>query len=204
MRPSYSIITQPTYEPITIDQAMAHVLVDSEDDIDYLTSLIAVAREYVEGVTGRVCVKSRWRLVAPSWPDVFGDYCGHRQSFPIYRTPLISVESISYFATDSDTLTVMDSATDYRFIAATEPGLVQILGDLPYPSVDSRPDAIQIEFTAGHESAAESPAILRHAVSMLVAHFYEQRVPVAFATANQIPFGLSTLIENQKVGGWIG
>lgn len=201
MRPNYSSASQPSYEPITLDQAMAHVRVDSEDDMDYLTSLIPVAREYAEGITGRVCVRSGWLVVGDSWSALFAG-CNLPNTIPIYRTPLVAVQSISYYPAGSETLTELTAGTDFRVVTATEPGLIQMIGTLP--TVECRPDAIQIAFTAGHETAADSPAILRHAVNMLVAHFYEQRVPVAFASTSQIPFGLSTLLENQKVGGWFG
>jgi len=198
MRPQYSLVTPPATEPITIDQASAHLRVDSSDDLDYIVDLIAVAREYVEDITGRVCGVSGWRLIAPSWPALVGDSCG--SAFSLYRTPLVSVESISYYAPDTETLTVMDSG-DYRVIIGAEPGMIQIVGSLP--SVDSRPDAIQIEFTAGYADAGLVPAQLRHAVKMLVSHLYENRLPVAFASCQSIPFTLETLISNQKIGGWI-
>jgi hypothetical protein len=41
----------------------------------------------------------------------------------------------------------------------------------------------------------------RHAIKMLVANFYEQRVPLAFASSTEIPYTLRALIETQKIGG---
>jgi hypothetical protein len=36
---------------------------------------------------------------------------------------------------------------------------------------------------------------------MLVANYYEQRMPVSFASVNEIPYTLKSLIESQKIGG---
>lgn len=193
MRPHYTLALAPESEPITTDQASEHVRVDSADDVAYLGELIAVAREYADGITGRVSSESGWLVVAESWDSLGGD------TFPLFRTPLVSIESISYYAPDAATLTVMDPA-DYRAVTTTEPGMVQILAALP--AVDTRPDAIQVAFAAGYADAASVPPILKHAVKMLVAHFYEQRVPVAFAPGTEIPYGLRVLLENQKIGGW--
>ena len=199
MRPQYSLTLAPDTEPVNIDQLTDHLRVDSSDDIATIEGLISVAREYVDSVTGRVSSVSGWRLIAPTWQSLSGP-CQVGE-ISLYRTPLVSVESISYYAPDAETLTVM-SADDYRVITAAEPGLIQIHGDLP--DVDDRPDAIQIEFTAGYSNPTLAPAVLRHAIKMVVAHLYENRLPVAFASCSEIPLGTSMLIENQKIGGWIG
>lgn len=203
MRHNYSLTTAPQSEPITSDQATAHVRVDSEEDFTYLEELIPVAREYVDSMTGRVSSSCGWKMVTDSWDSAFGSTAWDRkQIISLYRVPLVSVESVKYYAPDATSLTTIDAA-DYAAIISTEPGGILFLEDVP--QVDTtRPDAIQIEFTAGYSQPALAPAILRHAVKMMVAHFYEQRTPVAFASASEIPFGLKTMIENQKVGGWVG
>lgn len=203
MRHHYSLLTAPQTEPITTDQATAHVRVDSEDDFLYLESIIPVAREYVDSMTGRVSASCGWKMVVDSWDSAFGsDLWNRKQVIGLYRVPLVSIQSVKYYAPDATSLTTMDAA-DYDAITTTEPGGIYFAGDVP--EVDTtRPDAIQIEFTAGYSQPELAPAILRHAVKMMVAHFYEQRVPIAFASASEIPFGLRTMIENQKVGGWVG
>ena len=194
MRPQYSITQQPAAEPITIDQASEHLRVDSTDDISYIASLIPVAREYADSITGRVSAGTRLLLAGDSWCNLSD---GNLGMIPIFRTPLISVESVSYYAPDATELTVMDSA-DYRVILSTEPGMVQITGD--FPETDTRPDAIQIEFTAGDCRATS--AIQKHSIKMLVAHLYENRLPISFASFTSLPYSLDTLLENQRIGGW--
>lgn len=198
MRPQYSLTAAPTTEPVSIDQASEHLRVDSSDDVATIESLISVAREYVDSVTGRVSAVSIWKMVASSWADLFDP--AQTDSFPVYRTPLVAVQSISYYAPDAATLTTM-SASLYRVITSTEPGLIQIHGDLP--TVDDRPDAIQIAFTAGYSDPSLAPPVLRHAVKMMVAHLYENRLPVNSGNmVSEIPYTLQNMMENQKVGGW--
>lgn len=213
MRPQYSIVTQPAAEPITLSEASAHLRVDSADDATYITDLIPVAREYIESVTGRVSNATTFRLIAHSWQDLFAPaeyrtpcYIDPKYGLagltlykiiPLFRTPLISISSVKYYAPDDAALTTM-SGSDYRAITGAEPGLLQIVGDLP--SIDDRPDAIQIEFVAG--ASGSTSATDKHAIKLLVGHLYENRMPIAFSSCHDIPFTLQTLIQNQKIGGY--
>jgi uncharacterized phiE125 gp8 family phage protein len=203
MRPHISIINPPTSEPITLAQASAHLRVDSDDDQAYISELIAVAREYFDSMTGRSSAEIEYLLTGARWEDLMEiDMTDPLRAIPLerrlmrlYRTPLIDVKSIKFYAPDSDELTEMD-VDDYRVITTSEPGAIQLKG-VP-PDIAERPDAIQIEFVAGSDCAS---AMAKHAIRMLTAHFYEQRTPVAFAAVTEIPFTLRAIIENQKIRG---
>ena len=196
MRPQYSITTQPTFEPITLDQLSNHVRVDSQDDIDYIDGLISVAREFVDSVTGRVSGVTSFRLVGESWEAL----AQSMWRLVIHRAPMVAVQSVKYYAPDAASQTTM-SADDYRVIAAFEPGMIEIK-ETP-PELDERADAVEINFTAGYAEACDVPAVHRHAIKLLAGHLYENRLPVAFTSCAEIPFTLQTLINNQKIGGWI-
>jgi uncharacterized phiE125 gp8 family phage protein len=209
MRPHYQLVTAPIDEPVSYDEASQHLRVDSTDDKDYILGLIGVAREYADSITGRSSALSTWKASAATWDDLFGierdsfDFVrfqsGPVNAIKLFRTPLVSVSSVKYYAPDAGSMTTM-SANDYRVITSTEPGQVQITGSLP--AVEDRPDAIQITFVAGYSLPRQSPQGLRHAIKMIVANLYENRQPVAFSSCNEIPFTLQTLLENQKTGGW--
>ena len=200
MTPHYQLVAAPLSEPVSYDQVAEHVRVDSVEDMEYLSGLIAVAREYVESVTGRASVSGTWRVVAPSWAHLIDRNWYAPHSIPLYRSPLVSVSSVKYYANGSEAPTTV-SSTAYRVITGTEPGIVQFL-ETP-PTHEDRPDAVQIEFVAGYSDSDLTPAVLRHAIKLVAAHLYENRVPIAFAQSYEIPFTLKTLLENQKTGGWI-
>lgn len=197
MRPHYVQTVTPASEPITYDQACQHLRVDSSDDQAYIEALIPVARQHVEDLTGRCFISSTWQCTADSWHALTDGRCTDR--FTLGRSPLLTVSSIKYYDSTTEQLTTMDAA-DYRVVTATEPGTVQIPDS--FPSVMDRPDAIQITFTAGYPNANSIPAPHRHAVKLVVSHLYEQRVPIAFAQAYEIPHTLRALLENSKIGGW--
>lgn len=198
MRPHYSTTTAPDSEPLSYAQAADHLRVDSEDDMNYIEGLVAVAREYVESVTGRVARTTAMLVTADSWQALMR---GNDGILRIGRSPLQSVASVKYYAPDASALTTM-SASDYRVITTAEPGMIQHVSE--WPEIDDRPDAVQIAFTAGHSDTAPPPPTYLHAIKMLVAHLYEERKPVAFASCAEIPYTLAHLIESQRMEGRFG
>lgn len=196
MRPQFSTVNPPALEPVTLDEVAMHVRVDSPDELSYIEALTGVAREYIEALTGRVAVLSELLLVASNWNCLLNG----RDFMRVYRTPLASVTSIKYYAPDSSSLTTI-SADDYRVITTTEPGMIQFTGNLP--SVESRPDAIQITFKAGHPIASDSPPMLRHAIKMMAAHLYENRAPINIGNiSTELPHTMAAMITNLKLSGW--
>lgn len=197
MIPHYSLTTPPDTEPISLADLSDHCRVDSADDAVYLDALIGVAREYVDGVTGRAAAESTWTVTAESWGALTGS-CDSSVA-KLYRTPLASVSSVKYYASGEEVQATMDES-DYRVVTGYEPGMIQFTGTLP--SLESRPDAVEIEFVAGYAEGS-APAILRHAIKMLAAHLYENRIPVNIGNiVSEIPYTLRNLLENQKLGGW--
>jgi uncharacterized phiE125 gp8 family phage protein len=197
-RPFYTLITPPTTEPISVEQASAHLRVDSEDDLTYIEALIGVAREYVDNVTGRVAMHSHHRVSANSWVGLTGPE--FLDTVNLYRSPLTSVTHVKYYPSGSNVLTTIPS-TDYRVITGSLPGMVQFVIDLP--TVEDRVDAIQITFTAGQTVMSAVTPGQRHAVQLLTAHLYENRVPVVIGNITaELPYSLKALIEQQKIGGW--
>jgi uncharacterized phiE125 gp8 family phage protein len=207
MRPQYSPLTSPAAEPLTTSQAADHLRVDSTDDLAYIGSLVSVAREYFDSMTGRSSAQIQYLLVASQWRDLFDQTPSDTvtsiprdaYAIPLFRTPLLSVDSIKYYAPGATTLTTVPT-TDYRVVTAAQPGMVQFINDPP--EADDRLDAIQITFTAGTDCPN---AMSRHAIRMLVGHFYENRMPVSIGNiVNEIPYTLQAIIDNQRIRGNFG
>jgi uncharacterized phiE125 gp8 family phage protein len=206
MRPHYSIVTQPDREPVTYGDCADHLRVDSEDDIAYVSSLIPVAREMIDSISGRASTLATWRVSAPSWNNLATG--GSRSRYPrtvagslyvpLYRTPLVSIDAVKYYDTDNELQTMAEA--DYLAITHTEPGTLVIIGELPM--VFDRPDAIQVEFQAGHAEPGEIPQIHRHLVKMLVHHLYEERGIISPANLKEVPWTMSAMLQHIKVGGW--
>ena len=197
MHRHFTVLTQPSSEPLSYQSTAEHLRVDSDADIDYIEALIPVAREFVESATGRVAYTQTLLLVGGSWQSLMRDWKDNL--LRIGRSPVQSISSIKYYAPDASTLTTM-STDDYRTILTAEPAIIQHV-DEEWPAVHDRPDAIQIEFVAGHTDGNTPPPGYLHAIKMLVSHLYEERKPVAFTSCQNIPYTLSSLIEMQRIDG---
>lgn len=197
MRPHFATLTPPESEPLSYQSAADHLRVDSEADLQYIEALISVAREYVESVTGRVAYTQTLLVVGDSWKSLMRDR--RDNLLRIGRSPVQSITSVKYYAPGATTLTTL-STSDYRAVLYAEPAMIQHL-DNAWPELDDRPDAVQIEFVAGHSDDNPPPPGYLHAIRMLVAHLYEERKPIAFTSFNEIPYTLTYLIEMQRMDG---
>jgi hypothetical protein len=91
-------------------------------------------------------------------------------------------------------------------MTAAEPGYVMLKSTSDWPDIFDRPDAIEINFTAGYTSLALVPKRVRQAVMLLLAHAYDNRSVLNLADIRNIertvPFSLQYLLESLRVGGW--
>jgi uncharacterized phiE125 gp8 family phage protein len=62
------LLTAPAFEPVSLAEAKAFLRVDTGDDDDLITALIAAARTHVEMQTRRALITQSWRLVRDGWP----------------------------------------------------------------------------------------------------------------------------------------
>jgi uncharacterized phiE125 gp8 family phage protein len=187
----YTLTTSPAQEPVTPSSVVGFLRAScSAEELADAAGFIAVAREFAEGFTGRAFMLSAWRVVSDGW-------CGG--VLTLDRSPLVAVSAVKYWP-ESGAQVTLDPG-EYLVITSTEPGRVQITGDLP--ALAARADAVQIEFTAGATDAGAVPATLRHAVRLLATHYCENRSKNGTFDPTDIPNGVRNLLESQRVGGWV-
>lgn len=200
-RPSYKLLTPSATLPVTYDEAAEHLRVDSDDEQEYIEGLLAAAREYVEGVTGRSTLSATYRLTAPSWDSIATENNG-ANVIVLDRAPLVSVTHVKYIAEGGASLTTLASG-NYTVMTTYEPGGIFFASSYELPDLNTeRPDAVEIEFTAGYASIADVSPGLRHAIKLLTAHWYENRLPVAAVNLTEIPVSLRDIITQQRKGGY--
>ena len=111
--------------------------------------------------------------------------------------PVQSVQSIE-IENSSGAATVFDVAGYHVDGRAAPPRIV--LNDLAPPPPERSAEGIAISFTAGFGSmAADVPAPIRHALLLLVAHWFENREPCVGAVSPRIPDAVSTLLAPYRV-----
>lgn len=183
-----TIHTPPASEPLSLAEAKIFLRVDHSDENDLIESLIATARQVVEGWTHRALIT---QTVVVTW-----DRLRSGVWLEIPKPPLQSVTKIEAREKDGN---YSDIATTYSVDTASLPGRVKFL-DMPDYSTEY-PAAIKMTYDAGYgDSATDVPNSLRQCVRFLVAHYYDLREPVTVGqAASRVPYSLQTILNAERV-----
>jgi uncharacterized phiE125 gp8 family phage protein len=183
---SLVLTSGPAEEPVTVSEAKAHLRLDGSAEDILIASLIVTSRLHVEAALGLALITQGWRLTLDRWPE------GGTVRFPL--RPIQSITSVMVRATDGTPATV--PAEDYLLDGqALSPRLIPRDGKWPAP--DLAANGIAIEFAAGiGDDPEDIPQPIRHAILLLVAHWYEHRDPLEIGSAAAaIPPAVSDLLK---------
>lgn len=189
--------TPPAAEPITLSEAKAQCRVDTSDEDAYITGLITVAREYLEETLDISILNQTWEA--------------RYDSFPIWeiilpRPPMaVGTVTIEYRDEAGQTQTITSAANAFQVDRNVIPGRIYPLYNGVWPAVRGDENSVLVRWVAGYgASGASAPAILRQAMLLLVAHWFEMRQPV-FAGYSQVlpvPHTFQTLMAASGWGGY--
>ncbi|GAM98859.1 genetransfer agent (GTA) ORFG06 [alpha proteobacterium U9-1i] len=164
---SITIVTPPSSEPISLDEAKLFLRVDHDAEDDLIETFIVAAREAVEAGCGRALITRRVRESLDIWQrDAVGGAV-------LGVGPVTHVEAVRLLA-DNGSQSVID-AERYRLEGGRDrPRLVFATG---VPATLRSVGGIEIEYDAGFAaSAAQLPVALRVATMQIVATLYEARL----------------------------
>ena len=177
---SLTLLSPPVGEPVTLDEAKAHLRVDASDDDTLIIACFVAATRAVEARGGIALLTQGWRLTLDQAPD-------ETLSLPI--DPVQAIDAVSVINSNGDGEIVDPSL--YEF-APGAPGRLRRAA--PWPQPASKLDGVTIDFTAGFGAAADVPAPLKQAVLILTAHFYEQREAASDDRLYTVPQTVDALI----------
>ena len=162
------LATAPTVEPVTLTEAKEHLRLEHDLDDTFVTTLIEVARSYIEKLTWRALLSQTWELYLGSFPGF--DY------IELPKGTLLSVTSVKYIDPDGVLQTL--STDVYELDQKSPNGRVILKHDESWPSIRERWNSVQVIYVAGYgTTAATVPAPLRHATLLLISQMYEHRTP---------------------------
>lgn len=180
-------------DPVTLAEAKGQMRVlHSNEDAD-ITRMISAASRHVENRIGRNLVKRTVTYRRDGFP-----YFGAAIVLP--RPPVISITSVEFADTQGNTIAL--GTDDYVLL----PGPVEYrLGCIKtWPQALRGRLSVTIVYESGYGAAASDvPEDLRHAVLLLVQHFYAHRSAVMEGPAVVTPMAVDALIEPHKTTGWI-
>jgi uncharacterized phiE125 gp8 family phage protein len=187
-----TLVTAPTIEPVSLDEAKAHVRIYANDDDAMLSSLISAARQSAERFMNRAILTQTWDFFCDLLP------CGNEPLELPMAAPLQSVTSLKYY--DADGTQQTWSSSNYVVSVSKEPGTIRLAYGISWPSVRVRPDSITVRYVAGWTSAALVPYPIKQAILLLIGHWYNNREEVVAGTMNKLESAAEHLLTQYKVG----
>lgn len=201
-------ITEPTYQPISLAQAKAHLRVDIGDEDALIASLIIAATQYCEKVLARSLCESTYRLTLDRFPcGLVYDYASASINGWDIRFPygsVISVESIKYDDENGSEQTLSSSV--YRLEADEIPGRVSLGYNQEWPDTIKHSGAVRIIYKAGYATGDEStqqaavPAAIKQAILLLIGHWFENREAYVTGTvATKFDLAVEAILDYHKI-----
>lgn len=181
------LTTPPAVEPITLAEARSHLRLDTSGEDTLVSSLIVTSRLHIETVLGIGLITQGWTWLLDAWPDL-----------AVLRLPMRPVQSIGSIRVYADDGSITSLAADsYLLDGYGAPArLVRRRGRM-WPMPGRSANGIEIAFVAGFGAQASAvPEDIRHALLLLVAHWYANREPMELGSpAVAIPDDISRLLK---------
>lgn len=153
----------PAAEPVTLAGVKAHLRLDHDSEDDLLSGLIRAAREEVERSAGLALIEQKWRLALDAWP--------RKGCVVIPLHPVREILSVTAYGSEGEASLIDPSAWQADLVS--RPARLHLEG---LPGALRAMNGIEIDFVAGFgEAATDVPDLLRRAIVLLVAHWYEFR-----------------------------
>lgn len=155
----------PDFMALTLAEAKEHLELDHDDDDAYVTALIAVATDHLDGVDGILSMD----LLGGSWEWYYkatGETCVKLPNTPVREIDGATIGSVAHGTA------TLEQRMDGDYVVFSEP----------------QHGTITFAYAAGYEDAASIPAALKHAMKLHIGSMYEHReTEVVGTTATRLP-----------------
>lgn len=194
--------TAPAVEPVTLSEAKAHLRVDTSDDDTYIGTLITSAREWVEQYLDRSLVNTQWIMRFDRFPD------SGIEPVELPRPPMVTsgtATAVTVTFTQEAGPTSTYSTAEYRVDRLATPGTILPIYGSTWTPHRQDDNAISVTWWAGYGATGSSvPAAIRHAMLMLIGHWYENRQAAVStgAVPQDVPYGVASLLDSQRWGAY--
>lgn len=154
---------EPALEPVTLAEAKAQLRLGHDSEDALIAGLIRAARDEVERATGTALIDQSWRLALDAWP--------RSGRVALTPHPVREILSVTVYGSEGEASLVDPSAC--RLDPHARPARLW-LADRPAPGAAL--NGIEVDFRAGYgEAGTDVPDILKRAILMLTAHWFEFR-----------------------------
>lgn len=199
---SLTLVTAAPAYPVTRAEAKAHLRLDTTDDDSLVDGLIAAAVAHVDGrdgLLGRALIEQTWDLKLDRFPG----------TIQVPLPPLQAVTSITYLDS-ANVLQTLSTALYQVDLGGGWPGRIKPAYGESWPATYDVWNAVTVRFRAGYTAGSGSPTDyganvpqpIKHALLLLIGHWYRHRETVVVDQAVQaveVPVSVNALLAPYKV-----
>lgn len=188
-------VTEPVVEPVSVAEAKRHLRIDSEfteDDL-YLQTLITASRYYVENYVDRTLLRTELRMKLDYFPV---------WDLPLPRPPVMADPVVvQYVPSDAALGYAAVSYTNFRTDRDATPAVLRPQWNGTWPSCRGAENDVIISWWAGYgTTGADVPIPARHAMLLILSHWYRNRESVSENRFAPVPMSAETLLGTVNWG----
>jgi uncharacterized phiE125 gp8 family phage protein len=189
--------TPPATEPLTLADAKAQCRIDASDEDAYINGLISSARMYCEDLLDISILTQVWEARYDNFP---------LWEINLPRPPMQAQNVTVTYRNEAGQLnTITSVANEFQIDHYTTPGRIYPNYNGVWPAVRGDENSVVVRWTAGYgASGASVPPVLKQAMLLLIAHWFEMRQPVVtgYSQVLPVPNTFETLLAASGWGGY--
>ena len=183
---SVQVVTPPTQEPVSLQEAKNHLRVDGNQDDALIQMCISSARIYFEKACEISIAQSTLQLNLDSFPEIIYLPMG----------PTSTIIDVEYTDANGDDQSLADWNED---LASTMARITPAL-DEEWPQTASKINAVWVTYNTGWQPSAV-PKLLKSGILFYVGHLYENREGVITGTiSTELPLAVQSIIQHFASG----
>lgn len=180
-------ISENAFWVVTPERVRRNSRIPDTFEDDWISDAIESAHDYIEEYLGCGIALASYRMTLDRFPP-------NRGSIEIPVWPVNEVLKVQYVAPDGS----LQEIPQASIVQPVHKGryALRLKNHQPFPSIQSTPNAVTIEFAAGWVEAGQLPKTLSRAALMLISHWYEVRETVLIGTASkEVEHGTIAMLE---------
>lgn len=184
-------------EPVTLEEAKAHLRLTTSDEDDLIEEAISAARDWCERYLDLAIPEQTITAVFDEWPD--------DDHLDLPFSNLLSVTSVKYL--DAAGVQQTLSTSVYGVDTYHTPGRIYLKANQVWPMpIAEEHNAIEAVYQAGFAEATtgvqDCPKSIKQAIKLLVGHWFENReTSIVGMSIAELPLGVTACLDRYRKYG---
>lgn len=187
--PANRLFVAPSGLALELQTVKEHLRKDTDDEDALIEALIATATEWVETFTARALLTQTW--------DALWDCVPEAGYLRLPKSPVASITHVKYVDT-AGTQTTWPTQ-EWQADIASEPARIVPAYGYCWPVMRHQLHPLEVRYVTGYGEAADIPAGIRHAMLLIIGHWYEHRESVSDFQTFGVPLSSEHLLWRFRV-----